>query len=51
MVIFFLPILDILDSYGIVFPVLIYVRWIRTGSQPYWKIISTIVLQIISYEY
>ena len=26
------------------------IRWIRTGSQPYWKIINSIVLQTISYK-
>ena len=27
------------------------IRWTRTGSQPYWKIMYSIVLQIISHKY
>ena len=29
----------------------INIRWIRTGSRPYWKIICSIVLQTIFHEY
>ncbi len=28
----------------------ITIRWIRTGSQPYWKIMYSIVLQIVFHE-
>ena len=30
---------------------LINIRWIRTDSEPYWKIIYSIVLQTIFHEY
>ena len=33
------------------FPVWLRIRWIRTGSQPYRKIMYNIVLQTIFYEY
>ena len=29
----------------------IYIRWIRTGSQPYGKIMSSIVLYKVFFEY
>ena len=39
------------NNFSITASKLIDIRWIKTGSQPYWKITYNIVLQTIFHEY